>query len=239
MTVELIPSDQRDVRNEAFIEAWEKRLRKPPGLEYLTITSRLGGHPGRALEIRLVGQDADGLKTAALELAEALTAIPGIQGIEDDMPFGQQQLVYRLNPLGESLGLSVEDVGRQMRAAFDGQLAQIFNQGDEEIEVRVMLPDLERYRLTALDDFSVFLPNGQTVPLLSVVELEEQRGFKALRHAEGRLAATVFADVDKKIANANAIRAQLRTDLLPELAQRHGLELGVHRPRGGSARDRG
>ena len=46
MTVELIPSDQRDVRNEAFIAAWEKRLRKPPGMEYLTITSRLGGHPG-------------------------------------------------------------------------------------------------------------------------------------------------------------------------------------------------
>ena len=223
MTVELIPSDRRLVRNEAFIAAWEKHLHKPPGLEYLTITSRLGGHPGRVLEIRLVGEDADGLKTATLELAEALAEVPGIQGIEDDMPFGQQQLVYRLSAFGESLGLSVEDVGRQMRAAFDGELVQIFNQGDEEVEVRVMLPDSERYRLTALDDFSVFLENGGTVPLLSVVELEEQRGFKSLRHAEGRLAATLYADVDKKIANANAIRAQLRAGVLPELAQRHGL----------------
>ncbi len=223
MTVELIPSDERTVRNEAFIEAWESRLRKPPGLEYLTITSRLGGHPGRALEVRLVGQDADGLKSAALELAEALTAVPGVQGIEDDMPFGQQQLVYRLSPFGESLGLSVEDVGRQMRAAFDGELAQIFNQGDEEVEVRVMLPDHERHRLAALDDFGVFLANGQTVPLLSVVELEEQRGFKALRHAEGRLAVTLYADVNTKIANANAIRTQLSAELLPDLAQRHGL----------------
>ena len=83
--------------------------------------------------------------------------------------------MYRLSPLGESLGLSVEDVGRQMRAAFDGQLAQIFNQGDEEIEVRVLLPDFERYRLTALDDFGVFLANGQTVPLLSVVDID--RGY--------------------------------------------------------------
>jgi len=223
MTVELIPSDQRLIRNEAFIAAWEKRLRKPPGLEYLTITSRLGGHPGRVLEIRLVGEDADSLKTATLELAEALAEVPGVQGIEDDMPFGQQQLVYRLSAFGESLGLSVEEVGRQMRAAFDGQLVQIFNLGDEEVEVRVMLPDSERYRLTALDDFNVFLANGQTVPLLSVVELEEQRGFKSLRHAEGRLAATLYADVDKKIANANAIRAQLRAGLLPELTQRHGL----------------
>ena len=170
VTVELIPSDQREVRNEAFIADWERRLHKPPGLEYLTITSRTGGHPGRDLEVRLSGQDANALKRAALELSDSLAAIPGVLAIEDDMPYGQQQLVFRLSPLGESLGLSVEDVGRQLRGAFDGELAQIFNEADEEVEVRVMLPDTERYRLSALEDFSAFLPNGQTVPLLSVVD---------------------------------------------------------------------
>ena len=223
VTVELIPSDQRTVRNEAFVAEWQNRLHRPPGLEYLTITSRTGGHPGRDLEIRLSGQDADTLKDAALELSDALTAIPGVQAVEDDMPFGQQQLVFRLSPLGESLGLSVEDVGRQMRGAFDGELAQIFNEGDEEIEVRIMLPDEERYRLTALEDFSVFLPIGETAPLLSVVELEERRGFKAVRHTEGALAVTVYADVKKKTANANAVREQLRNGLLPTMATQRGL----------------
>ena len=223
VSVELIPSDGREVRNEAFIEAWESRLKRPPGLEYLTITSRTGGHPGRDLEIRLTGQDATVLKQAALQLSDTLTAIPGVQAVEDDMPYGQQQLVFRLSPLGESLGLSVEDVGRQLRAAFDGELAQIFNEGDDEIEVRVMLPDSERHRLSALEDFSVFLPAGETVPLLSLVELEERRGFKAMRHAEGRLAVTVFADINKKIANANAVRGQLRTEVLPSMVQQHDL----------------
>ena len=223
VTVELIPSDEREVRNEAFIAEWESRLRMPPGLEYLTITSRTGGHPGRDLEIQLSGPDIDALKQAALELSEALVTIPGVQGVEDDMPFGQQQLVFALTPLGESLGLSVEEVGRQLRAAFDGALAQIFNEADEEVEVRVMLPDSERHRLTALEDFNVFLSSGQTVPLLSVVDLEERRGFKSVRHAEGQLAVTLYADVDKTIANANAIRAQLSDELLPGMADRYGL----------------
>jgi len=223
VTVELVPSDQRDVRNEAFIEAWEERLVRPPGLEYLTITSRTGGHPGRALEIRLTGQDAPTLKQAALALSDSLAGIAGVKAIEDDMPYGQQQLVFELSPLGESLGLSVDDVGRQLRAAFDGQLAQIYNEGDEEVEVRVLLPDRERHRLTVLEDFNVFLPSGKTAPLLSVVELRERRGFKAVRHAEGRLAVTVFADVDKQTANANAIRTQIKAELLPEIAKRYGL----------------
>ncbi len=223
VSVELIPSDQRDVRNETFIEAWESRLREPPGLEYLTVVSRLGGHPGRDLEIRLSGPDANVLKAAALELSDGLGSIPGVSSIEDDMPYGQQQLVFTLTPLGESLGLSVEDVGRQLRAAFDGELAQIFNEGDDEIEVRVMLPDRERHRMTALEDFNVTLPDGRRAPLLSVVLLEERRGFKAVRHAEGRLTVTVYADVNKKIANANAIRDQLKVELLPGMGERYGI----------------
>ena len=124
LTVELIPSDQREIRNEALIEAWEDRLMRPPGLEYLTITSRTGGHPGRDLEVQLAGGDAETLKLAALDLAESLAAIPGVQAIEDDMPYGPQQLVFSLSPLAESLGLSVEDVGRHN--ALDKAIGKLF-----------------------------------------------------------------------------------------------------------------
>ena len=223
VSVELVPTDTREVSNEQFLAHWESKLNLPPGLEYLITTVRKGGHPGRDLEIRLSGGSDRELKQAALQLADAIRAIPGTKSIEDDMPFGQQQLVYKLNPLGESLGLTVEEVGRQLRGAFDGYLAQIFNEGDDEIEVRVMLPDEERYRLSALDDFRVFLPSGETVALLSVVELTERRGFKALRHAEGELAVSVYADVDKKVANANEIRTQLRESVLPELTHQYDI----------------
>jgi len=223
VVVELLPTDAREVNNEQFIRQWRDKLVEPPGLEYLTMTVRKGGHPGRDLEIRLGGADPERVKLAALELAEAIRAIPGTDSIEDDMPFGQQQLVFQLRPLGEALGLTFNEVARQLSAAFDGQLAQIFNEGDEEVEVRVMLPDEERYRLTALDDFRVFLPSGVSVPLDSVVRFEERRGFKALRHAEGRLAVTVYADVNSKVVTSNAVRARLADSVLPGLVERHDI----------------
>ena len=223
VVVELTPNDAREVSNQQFIKQWRAKLKLPPGLEYLTTTVRVGGHPGRDLEIRLSGADPEHLKQAALDLAESIRAIPGTESIEDDMPFGQQQLVFRLRPQGEALGLTVDEVGRQLRSAFDGALAQIFNEGDDEIEVRVMLPDEERHRLAALDDFRLFLPNGHSVPLDSVVQFTERRGFKALRHADGLLAVTVFADVDKKVGNNNAIRARLADSVLPELVKRYDI----------------
>ena len=223
VTAELTQNDERTVTNEQFLEAWKRHFKEPPGLEYVTLTSRMGGHPGRDLEIQLTGADPERLKRAAIDLSEAIRAIPGTRGVEDDMPFGTQQALFSLTPLGEAMGLSVADVGRQLRGALDGHLAQIFNQGDEEIEVRVMLPDEERYRLGTLADFNIVLPDGERAPLSSVVNLTERRGFKALRHVDGRLAVTVYADVDKRAANANAIRAQLREQILPGLVQSYGL----------------
>ena len=129
--------------------------------------------------------------------------------------------MYELNATGAALGLSTDGVGRQLRAALDGQLVQIFNEGDDEIEVRVMLPDDERHRLSTLESFRIYLPNGNTVPLSSVVDIKERRGFKALRHADGQLAVTVLADVNTKVANANAIREQLAASVLPQLVEKY------------------
>ena len=224
IVVELPPNDARTVTNNEFLQHWKAQLTEPPGLEYMTFSVRQGGHPGRAIEIRLSGGQDVQLKQAAIDLANAIKAIPGTKSVEDDMPYGQQQWIYRLNAFGESLGLTTESVGQQMRGALDGYLTQIFNEGDDEIEVRVMLPDAERYRLAALEDMRLFLPNGKTVSLLSVVELTAQPGFKTLRHDEGRLAVTVYADVDKRVANANQVRAQLRDSVMPELAQQYGID---------------
>ena len=223
ITAELIASDRREVRNEAFLREWESRILKPAGLENMTLTSRTGGHPGRDLEIRLSGAEPRVLKAASQTLTETLRAIPGVGGVEDDMPYGPLQSVIRLTPLGEALGLSVAEASRQLRGALDGYLSQIFTDGDEEIEVRVMLTDAERNRLALLEDFRLFLPDGSSVPISSVIEFEEQRGFKALRHAEGRLAVTLYADVEKGVANANEVRAQLREQVLPRLVEEYGL----------------
>ena len=224
VVVELPPNDARTVTNAEFLQHWKAQLTEPPGLEYMTFSVRQGGHPGRAIEIRLSGEQTFPLKQAAIELANAIKAIPGTKSVEDDMPYGQQQWIYRLNGFGESLGLTTESVGQQMRGALEGYLTQIFNEGNDEIEVRVMLPDAERYRLVALEDMRLFLPNGNTVPLLSVVELTAQPGFKTLRHDEGRLAVTVYADVEQGVANANAVRAQLRDSVMPALEQQYGID---------------
>ncbi|HSP00898.1 MAG TPA: efflux RND transporter permease subunit, partial [Thioalkalivibrio sp.] len=222
--VELSSPDTRGVRNTELIHAWQERVQEPAGMETFSITERQSGPPGRDVDVRLTGPDPDRLKAAALELAEAMNDYPGVFAVEDDMPFGREQLIYRLKPEGLALGLTTESLGRQLRAAFDGRLAQIYQEGLEEIEVRVVLPDDERHRTATLERFAMVLPDGGIAPLDTVAQLLPRQGFETLRHADGRLAVSVSSEVDRAQNNAARIREQLAADVLPGLAQRHGVE---------------
>ncbi len=209
LQIELTEPDARQVRNTDLIRAWRERIAMPAGLESLNITSRRVGPPGRDLTIRLTGADADALKAAALELSEALGGIEGVLEVEDDMAYGREQLIYSLTPVGEALGLTVAGLGQQLRTAFDGQLVQIFQDGSDEVEVRVKLPEAERAQLSSLYRLNVRTPGGASVPLASVAQWRSQRGFEVLRHADGQLAVEVTADVDSTVNNTDRIIAAL------------------------------
>jgi len=226
MTVQLREPDQRSVRNPALLAAWRERIVLPPGLESFSVTERRAGPPGRDVDIRLSGDDAVALKAAAVDLAQAMSGVPGVSAVTDDMPYGPQQLIYELTPEGRALGLTVDAVGGQLRAAYDGRIAQIFQDGDDEVEVRVMLPDRERHRIASLDTLNVTLPDGTSTPLRTVVDLDSRRGFEILRHTDGRLSLRVSGDVDPALNNANAVIAALEADVLPRLVRRHGVEYG-------------
>lgn len=223
LTVELLPPDQRTVRNKAFIKAWRQRITPPPGLETLTIIERQTGPPGRDITVRLMSHDPARLKNAAVELGEALKIVPGVSDVADDMPFGRNQLIVRLTPTGEALGLSAAELGRQLRTAFEGRLLELFQDGPDEVEVRVKLPERERDQLNALEKLNIHLPSGETVPLSTVASLESQRGFEILRHADGRLAVDVSAEVNPSINNAVRILDSLAESTLPQLEGRYGV----------------
>ncbi len=223
LQVELIAPDARDVRNEEFIRAWRERIELPAGLEGFSIASRRAGPPGRDLTVRLFGGDADTLKDAALDISEVLKGLAGVSAVEDDMAFGREQVIYSLTPAGKALGLSVAELGQQLRTAFDGQLVQIFQDGADEVEVRVKLPRVERERLGSLERLNVRLADGTSVPLTTVAQWRTQRGFEILRHAEGKLAVEISADVDSDVNNVGAIIEGLIESTLPELQAAYGI----------------
>jgi multidrug efflux pump subunit AcrB len=223
VTVELTPSEARAVRTETFIKDWQARIKVPAGMENFVVVPRRQGPPGGDLVIRMAGQDAHTLKRAALEVQASLRQIPGLYGIEDDMPYGREQVIFNLTPAGEALGLTLDDLSRQLRAGLDGRLVQLFQDGPEEVEVRLRLPEQERASLALLERMTVRTPGGEWVPLATVARWTTRQGFEALRHAESQLAVEVNATVNSAVANTNEVMAGLVDATMPRLVEKYGI----------------
>lgn len=219
MMVELVPSDRRYVRNPRFITEWRSRLELPAGLDSLNISERQSGPPGRDINVRLTGASATDLKRAAESLAEAVRSLPGVLDVEDDMPWGREQLVYQVSTYGEALGLTTSDLGQQLRAAYDGRIAQIYQDGRDEVEVRVQLPRAQRESMASLADMTVRIPDGRFVPLVQVMNLDYRQGFEALRHADGVLAVEASASLNTRISTADQVLNNLAENVLPQLVR--------------------
>ena len=217
LIVELSPADQRDWSTAELARAWRSKVQLPPGLESFVVAVPQGGPPGADVEVVLTGAPANVLKAAALELQQELDNFEGVSSIRDDTAFGREQLVFEVSSVGKAVGLTQQSLSEQLRAGFDGELVQIFQDAGAEVEVRVLLSQEERDTLAGLETFPIVLPNGETVPLSNLAVLSSKRGFDTLRHTNGLLAVTVLADVDDKVNNSNAVRGLLEQDVLPAL----------------------
>lgn len=224
MLVELVPPDDRQTRNAAFIRQWKANTRVPPGMESFSIASRQGGPPGADLTVRLTGPALNALKSAAVSLSETLGGVPGVLDVTDDLPYGRQQITFSVNEQGRALGFTTRSVGSQLRAAYDGSLSQIYQSGPDEMEVRVLLPQDQRRHISSLRQLNLRTTDGAFVPLMQVVDLSAQRGFEAIRHAEGERAVQISASLDRQVANAETIIGSLEDDTLPRLVERFGID---------------
>ncbi len=134
-------------------------------------------------------------------------------------------MLYQVSPYGEALGgLTTVDLGRQLRAAFDGRIAQIYQDGRDEVEVRVQLPRAQREQYSTLERMTIRIPpDGRFVPLTQVMNLDHRQGFQALRHADGKLAVEVTSALNTRVATTDQILESLQSGPLPEIASRHGV----------------
>ncbi|MEQ8514243.1 MAG: efflux RND transporter permease subunit, partial [Chromatocurvus sp.] len=231
---ELVSPEDRQVTLADFSAAWRKRVPASDTVEQVTFSS--GEDRGADLQLYLRGDDIQSLKSAAEQLSAALARYPGVTNTFDDLPYGDQQWLFSLNAEGRAAGLTSEDVGRQLTAAFQGYRVQLFTEGDAELEVRVSLPTIEQRQPDSVATFPIATPDGHSVPLASIATLESQRGIERIRHRDGQRVVNVYANVDRRVNTPMAIIADLEVHTLPDLTREHGVQYGLGDGSAGEAR---
>ncbi len=221
ITLDLLDAEIRTVTLAEILNRWREETGVLPDVLAANFIEFRHGPAGRAIDIRLHGDDLHELKTVSLTIQNWLRNYQGVLDLNDDLRPGKPEINLQLSEGALSLGLDASNIANQLRAAFFGRTASEIQVGKESIEVDIRLAAPDRNSLADLEYFTVTTKSGRQVPLGAVATLERERGWARIARVDGRRTVTIQGDVDAEVANVAEIIADTRVRLLDRLMAEH------------------
>lgn len=219
--IELSRLGERAVEISEVARRWRAKVGDLAHAEDLSISSSYRMGSGSDFDLNLRGENPDTLERAGEELVDYLRAFDGMHNVRSSATSGPRELRLAVTPTGEAAGLTLSDLGRQVRHALYGAEVQRIQRGDSNLRVMVKYPKDERTSIGTLDTMWVRLPDGSSAPFSSVAQYSEQIGYSGIRRENGARTLRVSAEADKNRVNTQEVVMTVQRDYLPELLARY------------------
>jgi len=213
ITVYLTPSQHRKKTAEEIMDGLRPGLEELhkgiPGLSKLYFRMRREGPPvGKAVDVRVRGEEYPEIKKIADEIIAYLKSLKGVKDVSDNYNLGNRELhvVVDLDAAAKAF-LTIGQIASTMRNAVDGGVATTIKptKAEEEIEVLVRYPRQNRDTMQIFN--TLLVPNkfGDLVPLNKVVRVETFQGLRSRAHLDGKRYISISSEVDGK--NMTSVKA--------------------------------
>ena len=126
-----------------------------------------------------------------------------------------------IKPAAEALGLTLRDLGSQVRQAFYGEEAQRIQRGRDDVRVMVRYPADQRRSVGDLENMRIRTPDGGEVPFRQVALVEPGRGFASIKRVDRNRAINVSAAVDEGVTSGASVIADIRARILPAVLAKY------------------
>ncbi|HUG42073.1 MAG TPA: efflux RND transporter permease subunit [Longimicrobiales bacterium] len=229
LTIVLEPLGAREMSADRWVRTLQQRIEdrgfagarifvRPPRIRGLRTSTS-----GSPVALSIQGDDLEELRRIAEEIMLRLRGVPGLENLEPSADEASPQVAIELDrERAGYLGLSVAAVGQTMRTALDGTVATRFTSGNQEYDLRVLLP---RDRFTSTEDLgSVALfpgaVGGAPIYLRDVARVSNVLGPTEIRRENQNRVMRLTGDVIAEVATVgtvnDSIRARLSALSLPE-----------------------
>ncbi|MGI9293884.1 MAG: efflux RND transporter permease subunit, partial [Pseudomonadales bacterium] len=218
--LEMIKDENFPVKPRQVSTRWRELVGEIPGAKVLSVSD---GDPmaGMPIAFLLSGRDIEQLSAAATEVAAKLQTYSGVYDIQNRAADVAAEMNIQTQPEAEALGLSMLDVGRQVRQAFYGEEAQRIQRGRNEVKVMVRYPEQDRKSVATLENMYIRTNTADEVPFSSVANLDMQPGYTSIKRIDYKRAVTILANADKSLVEPSQIMADMQKEFMPELLARY------------------
>ena len=213
----LLEAQRRDISSGDFVQAWREEAGVVPGARGLTITADLL-NLGPPVQAQLSHPDPGRLGLVGDAVVASLREFQGVFNVQSDHAASLQEIRLELRLEARTLGLTLDDLARQVRSAFFGDEALRVQRGREDVRVYVRLPAEERDAIADVEGYLIRTPAGTEVPLSRVASISFGSSLSSVQRKDGQRVLTVTADVDPSVITGGEVTDILADTILPDIA---------------------
>ena len=207
IVISLVPVEERPGWNTNRIaDVWREKTGVVTDAVELQFTTNTF-NAGDPIALQLKGRDIEQLRKAAQFLKAELARYPGVLDLTDSFRAGKQEIKLDILPEAKPLGLTLNDLARQVRQAFYGEEAQRIQRGTDDVRVMVRYPEEERKSLGNLENMRIRTNEGTEVPFSTVARVEYGNGFSAINREDQQRVIDVKGDVNRSIVTPEEVIA--------------------------------
>lgn len=192
-----------------------------PGVA-ISVEKEANGPPaGYPINIELEGKDYDQLINTAEDIRNFINTknIAGIEEIKIDVNKSKpsMQVAVDRKKAGE-LGVSVGQVGNQLRRALFGEKAGVFKEDGDDFDINVRFSEDLRYNKSALFNQNIIFRDQSTgkikeIPISAVASERNTSAFSAIKHRDNKRVVTVYSGLQPGFTDAAAIVAEIQKEM--------------------------
>ena len=171
-----------------------------------------GGQPGENVQVQLVGDSTKTLAEIADEIVPMLSKRKELRDVRVNAGDQNSELSVRVDrERAAAFGFNAQQVASFVGIALRGAPLREFRRGETEVPVWVRFAGAEQYGMEDLATFTVRAPDGRTVPLLSMVDVDVTPAATQISRANRQTTLTVQANLADKVTVPDARKAMEET----------------------------
>lgn len=213
--IALVSAGEREVGAAQIEEAWREELGDVPEARSFSLSSEQVSF-GAPINIQIFHPDGAELVRARERIMADIAQIDGVFNVESDQDAGQREIELRLKPSARTLGVTLQDVASQVRAAFFGAEAERVQRDGEDVRVYVRLPEDERNSIDDVELFRIRTPGG-FVSLGTLADATFTEAPAKIQREDGRRQVTISAEVDDDVVTGQRASTFIAAEVMPPI----------------------
>lgn len=190
-----VPKSEREVtQNELKDQIRALILRHIPGAEIsISDPGIIEGGRDYPIQIAVMGDDLDAVAVSANHFADILRRIPGSTDVDVQHSPGAPELDVRVNrDLASQLHIPLALVASTVRASLEGEVAGLYHDDDDDIDMRVRLRESDRSNAGLVGGLRIPTAGG-FIPLSDIATIDRGEGPAEIQRFDRRRVVMVTA----------------------------------------------